>query len=110
MGYYVWNKAEMTDGNHLNKADRITAQYPEVQEVHVLAASPDRTGQTVSVCVIQNGPFDAAVICYNDAEYRDFKREDGRPKRWLIFPRAKVIELCPKVAKDLMPVDLRQSP
>jgi len=68
------------------------------------------TSKLTTSIVIQNGPFDAAVICYNDAEYRDFKREDGRPKRWLIFPRAKVIELCPKVAKDLMPVDLRQSP
>ena len=110
MGYYIWNKAEMTDGNHLNKADRIKAQFPEVEEMNKIAASPDRTGQTVTVCVVENGPFDAAVICYNHAEYREFAFGDGRPKRWLIFPRAKVIELCPKVAKDLMPVDLRQSP
>lgn len=55
----------------------------------------------VVVCVVDNEHFEAAGIAYSARELELFKHEDGRPKRWLILPRAKVIELCPEVEEVL---------
>jgi hypothetical protein len=45
------------------------------------------------VCVVSNPRFDAAAYCYSPEELREFKKEDGRPKRWLTLPREKAEEL-----------------
>ena len=102
MGYYIETKLP------LNKADQLLT-IAGVEEVSALAASPDRSGQTVSVCVVQNGEFDAAAVCFNDSEYKDFLQPDGRPKRWLIFPRNVVLTLCPSVEYMLVPLNPAQS-
>lgn len=37
------------------------------------------------ICVVDNGPFEAAAYCYNLTEFRQFSRpEDDRPKTWLL--------------------------
>lgn len=102
MGYYI------ETSHHLNKADQLL-RLPDVREVDAINASPDRSGQTVSVCVVQNGPFDAAAICFNFDEFREFKVPDGRPKRWLVLPRATVVAACPSVEPHLFPLDPSQS-
>ena len=102
MGYYIETKQP------LRKADQLLS-IVGVKEVPAIAASPDRSGQTVSVCVVQNGPFDAAAVCYNDSEYKCFLQPDGRPKRWLVFPREIVLAMCPSVASRLVPLDPTKS-
>lgn len=53
-----------------------------------------------SVCVVDNGAFDAAAFAYNEEEFVYF-RDDGttRPKRWL--------EVTPEqIAASLRPEDI----
>lgn len=40
------------------------------------------------ICVVENGPFDAAAYAYNEKEFNEFNYPDGRPKRWLVHPKA----------------------
>ena len=41
------------------------------------------------VCVVENGPFDAALYCVDKGEYRAATNpNDHRPKRWIIYPKA----------------------
>jgi hypothetical protein len=40
------------------------------------------------VCVINNGPFAAAAYAYNASEWAEFKKPDGRPRKWFVLPNA----------------------
>lgn len=38
------------------------------------------------VCVVDNGPFEAAAYCYNLNEFRVFTdKSDDRPRRWVLI-------------------------
>jgi hypothetical protein len=95
MGYYLQTKED------LNKADQLLAEHPEVQEVDQSSLRFDKTRNTVLVCVVQNGPFDAAGICHSWAQMRAFATLGGPPKRWLLFPRDLVLKLNPEVERLL---------
>jgi hypothetical protein len=47
------------------------------------------------ICVVDNGPFEAAAYCYSLDEFRAFNRaDDPRPRTWLLVQdEAKVKEL-----------------
>lgn len=45
------------------------------------------------ICVVDNGHFEAAGFCYNQAELTRFSYFDGRPRTWVIMDRAKACEL-----------------
>lgn len=48
------------------------------------------------VCVVDNGPFTAAGICYNDREQEAFSDPgDIRPKQWYSVPDAALCDVCP---------------
>lgn len=37
------------------------------------------------ICVVDNGPFEAAAYCYNLDEFRQFNRpDDDRSKTWIV--------------------------
>lgn len=40
------------------------------------------------VCIVDNGPFEAAAYAYDEEEMKRFLRSDGRPKQWMIVPEA----------------------
>lgn len=44
------------------------------------------------VCVVSNGPFEAAGYCFSEAEYAAFTEPtDDRPKTWLRVPDVEAI-------------------
>lgn len=56
----------------------------------------------VLICVVQNGLFDAAGICYSEDELNEFKEtRTGRKRTWLTMDVEKVAELKPAIAPYL---------
>lgn len=45
------------------------------------------------ICVVDNGPYEAAGFCYNQAELYAFTHMDGRRRVWVIMGRQKACEL-----------------
>lgn len=80
MGYYI---NELKDGKKL----------PNLGKASFLIENARAEKTTPSfkknlVCVVNNGPFDAAAFCYCENEFAVFNHPDGRPKTWLIVPDA----------------------
>ena len=103
MGFYI-NPVQGT------KEEWLTAHGIEVAdpEWKLLATnfgggdSPDDDG--VYVCLVDNGAFRAAGICYSEAEFNACRAPDSgvqRPRTWYIIPREKIIEVCPDVEEVL---------
>lgn len=91
MGFYIETKSYQAKGK---------AKYLHEFEGATLLLDPKfpENSNTILICVVDNGPFEAAGICYNRQEFMDFNEpDDPRPKVWLTLPRQKVIELCPPV-------------
>ncbi len=81
MGYYI----ETNDC--LNKATYIAKRYSAMNVTRdaFLALDVNENGLVV---VVNNGFFEAAAFCYNDAERRAFTDlGDTRPKQYLVMDR-----------------------
>ncbi len=47
------------------------------------------------ICVINNGPFEAAALCHNAEEYGDFSDpNDLRPRQWMLLEKAMAHKLA----------------
>ena len=81
MGYYIQvpenkNKAQQLVDIH---GAVILPQHPEAFE--------DTEGQAL-ICVVDNGPFEAAAFCYSRDEFIVFTRPDSgiqRPRTWVLM-------------------------
>ena len=63
---------------------------------------PDDGG--VYVCLVDNGAFRAAGICYSEAEFNAFLAPDSgvqRLRTWYVVPRNKIVEVNPDVEEVL---------
>lgn len=86
MGFYLETYT------HHGKAAVICERYdgeeitPEEAEFYI------REGIGAVICVVDNGPFEAAAFCYNLNEFRTFTHpDDNRPHTWLyVDDRARV--------------------
>lgn len=92
MGRYI-----QTD-SFKNKAAIICEQF------NGQVVSAETAGQLINdldsvaiVCVVDNGPFEAAAYCYSVNEFNAFNRpEDRRPKKWIAIQDVeKVREAAP---------------
>lgn len=82
MGYYI-NKV---GDKHLPNIGKAEFLIQHAKATRIL--SPTEWKDDL-VCVVNNGLFEAAGYVYNEAEMREFKRADGRPRVWLSVPNAK---------------------
>ncbi len=117
MGYYI-------DPPEGTKEEWLTNHGVEVSGDLRWGHPPD----TVLVCLVDNGPFTAAGICYNEAEFNEFRAldpaheeiaesnaraeaqgikvfnldtGDQRPRKWYAVPRKSIIDVCPSVVDVL---------
>lgn len=92
MGYYL----EVAQ-NH-NKADQLINDHGARRAVASLGSQvslDDVPEDSHLVCVVQNGFFDAAGVCYDERELEAFTSpSDNRAKDWLYVSKDKCRELC----------------
>lgn len=86
MGYYIEvpkNKGKAQQIVELY-GGRIALNPPQFEDI-----TPD----DAIICVVDNGPFEAAGFAYNQEELHVFSIPDGRPRTWVIMNRKKACEL-----------------
>ncbi len=87
MGYYL------ETGAAKNKAEALRAQYEALEITQEEAEFFITEGTGAIVCVVDNGPFEAAAFCHNLDEYRHFTLPaDPRPKTWLLIDDRELVE------------------
>lgn len=98
MGYYV------------NPSNMSKEQWLQDNGIEVLTPGPFPEDDTVVVCLLDNGPFTAAAICYSKDELDQFAqrgryegeaRTDRRHRQWFLVDKTKIAEVCPAVAARL---------
>ena len=45
------------------------------------------------ICIIDNGPFEAAGFCFDEEEFEEFIAPDPRPRSYVLINRTKAEEL-----------------
>lgn len=83
MGYYI---NELPDGTKLPAQGKVTAL---IEKVGAVLIPPPNSFKEDLVCVVDNGPFEAAGYAFSEDEFKVFAEIDNRPTKWLIVPNAK---------------------
>lgn len=87
MGYYV------ETGTAKNKAAIIEETYGALQITQQEAEFFVNEREGAVICVVNNGPFEAAAFCHNSDEFHIFNDpQDHRPKTWLLVNDRGAIE------------------
>jgi len=87
MGYYI-----QTGGVH-GKAEEICKRNEEAFVIPQPTSFSKVPASMGLICVVDNGPFEAAAFCYSEREFETFTQSDGRYKVWLLMDRAKAEKL-----------------
>lgn len=88
MGYYI-NKTPKGPLKPKQKAAQLIQQgyAKQIPEPACLVEQAD------VVCVVENGPFDAAAFIYSPDELEGFKCQDGRPRTWLAMDKGMAAQM-----------------
>ena len=83
MGYYINSNSKDEGLGATGKANGLALDGARI-------IPEPTTWQEGLVCVVENGPFDAAAYVYNEKEMKEFQNpSDYRRKTWLIYEHAK---------------------
>jgi hypothetical protein len=93
MGFYI-----ETPHSHTNKAGQLVRFFGAKK----LDGPPEQLADIeegqVLVCVVENGPFDAAGVAYSQREMEELADpRDKRPKHWLTLPISTALKLNPSL-------------
>lgn len=87
MGYYI-------QGPRYGKGAYLEAEHGARACTEAEARAALIRGDVAPICVVLNGPFEAAALAYNEEEFECFVApHDQRPKQWYVMDRAKAYEL-----------------
>jgi hypothetical protein len=85
MGYYLNGSVNGQVIPAVGKANFLLAHASATE-------TSDHSFQENLVCVVENGPFDAAAFIFSPAEALAFQDpKDRRRKRWLLVPNAALL-------------------
>jgi hypothetical protein len=86
MGFYI--KCEGSK----NKANQIVSAF-DARIVSKEMAEAFVESEKAVICIVDNGPFEAAAFCYDMSVFEAFSRKDDtRPKVWLVVDNKALIE------------------
>lgn len=98
MGCYI----PCGDGQAFFKAAYLVNHHGALQ-VQEPESFEDIAPSKVVVCVIENGAFEAAGVCYDALELREFKYDGTRRARtWLLMDKAVVRDLVPLAYQEFL--------
>lgn len=83
-------------GCYINPPDKSKEKWLEENGTVVGTPVFDPSLETLPVCLVSNGFFTAAAICFSEAEMMEFNDpEDRRPKLWYRVSRPKLHAIAP---------------
>lgn len=85
MGYYISGPAK-------GKIQFIRSEY-DGEFISPPESFKDIADDKALICIVDNGPFEAAGYCFDEREFEEFIRPDSRPKQWMIMDKKKAEEL-----------------
>jgi len=89
MRYYI-----QTPGNHHNKARIIAEQHGGTLLAKAPRTYADIPADKALVCVVDNGPFEAAAVAVDEGEFKVFTDPlEERPRQYVVIDKAKAYEL-----------------
>ncbi len=86
MGYYI-------PGPNLGKAEFLMEKHDAILLTSVEQAREAFLEGLGVICVVNNGPFEAAGYTFSMDELEVFAHLDGRPRRWLAMDKKLAEEL-----------------
>jgi hypothetical protein len=104
VGFYL----ERDDGLPQGKGQWLV-KHANAEAIAEPTTFPYRKDYTL-VVVVNNGPFEAAGIAYDEEEFLDFVYPDGRPKAWYWVPNEEIIRQKPHLADEVNGVRSWRSP
>lgn len=86
-------------GLYINPSDQSKERWLRHNASQLLTHRPqwsDIPEDKMVVCLVNNGPFTAAAVCYNERELEGFgSPTDQRQKDWLLVDKDKLKQVCP---------------
>ena len=87
MGFYI-------KGPQSGKAEFLKAKHDCI-EIPQPKSFDEVDKDLALICVVDNGPFEAAAYCFSAGEFEAFTLPDDRRKKsWLLMDKAVAEELC----------------
>ena len=84
MGYYINQNSKGDSLPSSGKVEALIADGATLVESELIGV-----WQPNLVCVVNNGPFEAAGYAYSEEEMKAFSQaNDPRPKTWLVYDHA----------------------
>ena len=80
MGYYI-------NPPHTSKEQFLEAHGIEITQDEAEDFDFSTGDEILPVVLVNNGPYTAAAIVYNQRELDELTRQDGRPRKWFLVEK-----------------------